>query len=188
MLLLVLGLLLWSAVHLVQAVTPGARATVVDRIGLNPYKGLVSLLILISIMLMVLGWRSATPTVVYAPAFWAGWVGLVLVYMGIVLMAASNMSTNLRNRVRHPQLTGVIVWALAHLLLNGDSRSLVLFAGLAVWCVLEIIFINRRDGVWIRPGSVSPLKDLWVLIVGAVLFALLGWAHPWLSGVKLAIF
>ena len=32
-----------------------------------------------------------------------------------------------RGWLRHPMLTGVVVWAVAHLLVNGDAASLVLF-------------------------------------------------------------
>ena len=48
--------------------------------------------------------------------------------------------------IRHPQLTAVKLWAVAHLLVNGDSASLLLFGGLLVWAVLEVVIINKQDG------------------------------------------
>ncbi len=186
MLLLALGLVLWSLVHLLKAAAPEMRAGLVSRLGLMPYKGLVSVLLLISVLLIVFGWRSVTaPAGVYLPPAWGFVPGLILIYLGLVLMAAANMPSNLKQWVRHPQLTGFMLWALAHLLLNGDGRSLLLFGGLGLWALLEMVFINRRDGIWIRPGRVSLAKDAGVLVAGVVAFVLLGLAHPWLTGVKL---
>ena len=53
--------------------------------------------------------------------------------------------------MRHPQLTAVKIWAVAHLLVNGDLASLVLFGGLLAWAVVEVIVINRSE-VWVRPA------------------------------------
>ena len=154
--LLLLGLVIWSLVHLFSAVAPQGRIALVGRLGLMPYKGVVSLLILLALLLMVLGWRSVTTfSVLFVAPPWLTVVAGVLIFLGLVLLAASNLPTNLKRWVRHPQLTGVILWALAHGMLNGDSRSLLLFGGLLVWAVLEIVFINRRDGIWgkVRSGE-----------------------------------
>lgn len=45
---------------------------------------------------------------------------------------------------RHPFLTGVALWALAHLAANGDSASIVLFAGLLILAVGGMWHIDRR--------------------------------------------
>ena len=39
--------------------------------------------------------------------------------------------------LRHPMLTGVVVWAVAHLLVNGDVASLVLFGWMGLWALAE---------------------------------------------------
>jgi hypothetical protein len=78
----------------------------------------------------------------------------------------------------------VATWAGAHLLANGDSRSLVLFGGLGVWAVLEIILINRRDGAWEKPEPLPLSADVTPLIAAAVAFAVLLFVHPWISGVS----
>jgi uncharacterized membrane protein len=90
--------------------------------------------------------------------------------------------TNLKRWIRHPQLTGVAVWGLAHLVANGDTRSLVLFGGLGAWAVLEIVLINRREGAWQKPAPLPITADLKPLVAAAVAFALLLYLHPWIAG------
>ncbi|MGD8734450.1 MAG: NnrU family protein, partial [Gammaproteobacteria bacterium] len=85
-------------------------------------------------------------------------------------------------------LTGVLIWAVGHLLANGDSRSLVLFGGLGLWCVMQIVAINRREGPWIRPDPVPRRMDAVPVVIGIIAYAILLWAHPWLFGVSAAHF
>jgi uncharacterized membrane protein len=101
-----------------------------------------------------------------------------------VLFVASNLPTNLKRLIRHPQLTGVATWAFAHLLANGDSRSLVLFGGIGVWAVVEMGLLNRRDGAWRRPEPLPLVAELKPLIGAAVAFAILFLAHPYIAGVS----
>src|SRR3546814_471469 len=45
---------------------------------------------------------------------------------------------------RHPFLTGVALWAAAHLLANGDTASAILFGGLLILAVGGMWHIDRR--------------------------------------------
>jgi uncharacterized membrane protein len=81
--------------------------------------------------------------------------------------------------LRHPQLTAVILWSVAHLLANGDVASLVLFGGLALWAVLEMALINAA-GPWTRPEARSSVGKEIGAVVGAVVVTLaIGYAHTW---------
>ena len=42
---------------------------------------------------------------------------------------------NVKRLLRHPQLTGVALWGIGHLLANGESRSIILFGGLGAWAI-----------------------------------------------------
>ena len=78
--LLVLGVLVWSAAHLLPCSAPGLRSRLVARLGEGPYKGLFALTIVLSIVLMVLGWRSAQPGLIYAaPISNFLWTNLLMV-------------------------------------------------------------------------------------------------------------
>jgi uncharacterized membrane protein len=79
-------------------------------------------------------------------------------------------------------LTGTVVFSIAHLLANGDQRSLVLFGGIGLWAVISIVLINRRDGDWQRPPAVSLAKDAMTLVGTIVIFAIVVFLHPYLFG------
>ena len=94
------------------------------------------------------------------------------------------MKSNIKRFLRHPMLSGVVLWAIGHLLMNGDDRSLVLFAGIGIWAVLEILLINRRQGAYEKPPVIPVVRDLIPLAAGAVVFAVFLFLHPWLFGVS----
>ena len=180
---LVLGVLLWSAAHLFPSAGAPLRARAVERLG-QAYQGVFALVILASIGLMVLGWRSTLPTAVYTSPAWGSAAANVLVFIALLLFVASGMTTNIKRVIQHPQLTGVATWAAAHLLSNGEFRSLVLFGGLGLWAIAAILFINRRDGARERPEP-QPLAGEWKPLAAAIVgFAVLYLLHPYIAGVS----
>ena len=146
------GVLLWSGAHLFKRIAPDARA----KLG-NAGRPLMAVLLVGSVVLMTLGYQQASTT------FWWGrqtpWVGVnnVLVYLGFYLIAGSQVGARVVGVIRHPQLTAVKLWAVAHLLVNGDSASLLLFGGLLAWAVLEVVIINQQDG---KPRLNKPQPSL----------------------------
>ena len=183
MIWLVLGILLWSCVHLLPSAGVPVRARAIERLG-QAYQGVFALAILGSIGLMVLGWRSTPPTAVYAAPAWGSAVTSVLVFVALLLFASSGMASNLKRIIQHPQLTGMATWSTAHLLSNGELRSLVLFGGLGLWAIVNILLINRRDGAWERPES-QPMVGEWKPLAAAIVgFAALYFAHPYFAGVS----
>ncbi len=183
MLWLCLGVLLWSAAHLLKSVAASTRAALVERLGNDAYRGVFSLVIVASVVLMVIGWRATDWSILYVPPTWARHTNLLLMLVAMFLFAASGMPSNVKRAVRHPQLTGVIVWSVGHLLANGDSRSLVLFGGIGLWAVVSIVAINRRDGAWPKPAAVPISADLKAAGGGLVGYVVLYLAHPYLFGV-----
>lgn len=85
-------------------------------------------------------------------------------------------------------LTGVIVWGVAHLLANGDNRSVILFGALSIWAAIAIVTINRREGEWEKPEAVPVSKDVTLVIIGAVLTGIVAFFHDYLSGVPILAF
>ncbi|WP_428774527.1 NnrU family protein [Vibrio sp.] len=185
MLYLLLGLLLWSVVHLFPSVSVAGKASIVSRYGELAYKGVFSVLILLSLILIVVGWRSSIPTLLYVLPEFGRLLTLILMIFAFVLFVASKLPTNIKQLIRHPQLASVIVWAVAHLLANGDSRSVLLFGGLGVWAAVEMVLINKREGQWVKPERAGWFQDAICLVVGIVVFAVVIFLHPYLSGVSL---
>ncbi len=176
MLLLITGLLLWTGAHLMKRVAPGLRASL-GGCG----KGIIAGALFVSIVLMVIGYRGAE-----GPFFWGRSSALVginnmLMLLSVYLFAVSGMKTALARKMRHPMLGAVKVWALAHLLVNGDLPSFVLFGGLLAWAVVQMIVINKAEPDWTRPEP-APMRKEIIAVVGSVLvFAVIALIHGWLG-------
>jgi uncharacterized membrane protein len=187
MMLLILGLVIWSLVHLYPSWAPNSRKALSVKLGEMPYQGLFAITILLSIGLIILGWRSMVPSHIYQPVPALRHVAMLIVVIGFILMVAANFSnTRIKNYIRHPQLSGVLLWAFAHLLANGDSRSLILFTTIAIWTMVSMISINRRDGAWQKPQTVMPLyKEFIIVIIGLIIAAIVVRFHVYLAGIPL---
>lgn len=183
MTLLLTGLALFLGIHLLLSLSPAATAALRQQMGANAVKGLVAVGAALGLVLLVLGWRSATVQAIYTPPSVLHFPAVGLMLISVWLFALANRPSAVKQVLRHPQLTGLLLWSLAHLALNGDSLSLLLFGSLAVWSVLEMLLINRRDGAYVPPAA-PPLKtDLVTAAIAVVGFALLSFLHPWLAGV-----
>jgi uncharacterized membrane protein len=187
MTMLVLGVLLWSVAHLFVAWAPDARRTLIGSIGEGPYKGLFSLVLVGALVLIVLGWRATPPTSVWLPPPGMRHATMLLVPIAVILFISARAPTDIKQIIRHPQLTGVKLWAVAHLLANGETRSIVLFGGLLAWAVLEVIFINRRDGARVKPARVGGLKTTISALIGLLIAGGLIFAHPWFAGMPVFV-
>ncbi len=172
MTLLVLGVVLWSAAHLFRRLLPGPRA----RMG-NGGRAAVAVAVLLSVVLMVIGYRSADFVPLYTPLPGMGHANNTLMLVSIFLFGVGGTKGTLYPRMRHPMLWGVVIWAVAHLLVNGDLASVILFGGLGLWALIQMAVINAA-GPWIRPAGGRGIKgDLMNLVGTLVLFGLIAWIH-----------
>ncbi len=174
--ILILGVALWWAAHLFKRVAPERRADMGDR-----GRGLVTVLVLLSVVLMVIGYRGAE-----GPFWWgrnAALVGInnLAMLFAIYLFAASGMKTAITRRIRHPQLIGFKTWAVAHLLVNGDLVSFVLFGGLLAWAVVEVILINRAQPDWTPPPTAPMRKEIIAVVATVVVYGVVALIHTWLG-------
>ena len=181
--LLLAGIAIFCGVHLLKAAAPATRDKLVETLGENPYKGIFSLLILGSLVMIVFGWKAAVPQPVYVPPLAPGLVPAGLMLVALVLFVAAQVNGHLKRTLRHPQMLGTLVWAVTHLLLNGDSRSVALFGSLAVWALLEIVLCNRRDGPRTERPPAAAKFDVIAIVVGVVAFGVIGHFHRALFGV-----
>ncbi len=188
MVLLSLGVLLWSCVHFVPSLAPGFKVSFTERFGENIYKAVFSLCVVGAILLMVMGWRSEEPSFVYSPLLEGHPAATAIVYMAFLLFGFAQAKTNVKRYLRHPQLTGIAVWASGHLLANGDSLSAILFGGLGIWAIIEIVLINRREGPWRKPAPVPLATEVRTVLIGSAVFVGFGFAHPYLFGVSPPMF
>lgn len=186
MTMLVFGVLLWSVLHLFPVFMPTTRAGLVNQMGEGPYKGLFSLAMFAALALIIFGWRGSE---IGEEVFYGGdalrHVTYLFILLSIILFGAAKGQSRIRRFIRHPMLTGVAVWGVGHLLVNNDSRSLVLFGGMVLWAVVSIIGINRRDGAYTPPEPWSWFRDLRLIVISALLYVGLVFGHPYFTGVPL---
>ncbi len=182
MTLLIIGLALWSVVHLMASIGIGLKQLWISRLGEKSYLLLAAALIAGSLALIVFGWRGAEVAPVYKPLESLKPITLLLMVLAIMLFVASSHASRINSIIRHPQLTGVIAWSVGHLIQNGDTRSIVLFGWLGIWAILEIIFINRRDGEWVKHAPPSWAIEGRFLVISFIVYIGVIFLHPYISG------
>ncbi len=184
MVILVLGIALWWASHLFPIYAADRRAAAIARLGEGPYKGLFAAVSLAAVALMLIGFRQAPVVNVWFPPAWTVHLNNLLMLLAVALMAARSFPSGLRRMVRHPMLTGVKTWAVAHLLVNGDVASILLFGGLVGWAVVAVIGSNRRDGAWTRPEPGTTAGAVKHTVATLLVFAVIIAIHGPLLGVR----
>lgn len=182
MIWLILGVALWWGAHLFKRFAPERRAAMGEK-----GKGAVAGALAVSIVLMVIGYKTADGAVYWGRGPALAGINNLLMLVAFYLFAAAGARTTLAQKFRHPQLTGFVVFALAHLLVNGDVPSFVLFGGLGVWALVEMAVINRAEPDWTPPGKPVPRgKEIGVAVTSVIVYigvALIhGWIGPWPFG------
>ncbi len=172
--------------HSLRIVAPGARLAAIQKLGDQRWKGLFSLVTLAAFIVMI--WAYALSkydgAVLYTTPFWTSHITLLVMFFSFVLLVASTVPAGrIAVGVRNPQLAGTSLWAFAHLLVNGERNSVILFGVLLVWSIAVQVrtFVQK---VAFRP-FVSVKWDVVSLLVGGGLYVVfLLYLHEWLIGVS----
>jgi uncharacterized membrane protein len=163
------------------------RAGVIARVGEGPYKGLFSLLALIGIILISYGfgqYRAAGEIAIWNPPTWTRHVTVALMWPAVICVVAAYVRGDIQRVLKHPMLVGVKLWAVAHLIANGDLGGIILFGSILAWAVFDRITLKRRSD----PGAPAipnggRRNDIIAVVVGTLLYLALGfWFHPYLIG------
>ena len=177
MLMLTLGVALWSVAHLFKRLAPAAR----DGMG-DLGKLAVTVALIGSLVMMISGYQDAS-----GPVWWGRqplWVSIsnILMLFAFYMMVASSMKVRITSMVRHPQLTAIKAWSVSHLLVNGDLPSLILFGGLLGWAVVSVIIINRQDGKdAMTGGNPGWSREALAVLVSVGLYGAVAHAHAYLG-------
>lgn len=175
MTLLALGLILWIGAHLFKRLAPAARGALGDK-----GKGIIAAAIALGVVLMIFGYRGAEFVEVYTPLPGMGHLNNTLMLIAVFLTGVGGTKGLLYTRLRNPMLLGVVVWAMAHLLVNGDAASILLFGGLGLWAVVQILLIDRTP--WTRPATGRGIKGDAMNLVGTLaLYGIIAMIHLWLD-------
>lgn len=213
-------------IHLVISGTR-LRDTLVLRLGAGPYMGLFSLASAAVLVWLGFAFGDARVSPINE-TMWSVTAGTrhvqllvqLLAILFVVVGLTTPNPTSVRQEgaldrpdvvrgvlrvTRHPFLWGVAIWALGHLLVNGDAASLVLFGSmlaLAIFGTASIDAKRRRvlgpkwDAFAVQTSNVPFLAiaqgrqrfslaeiGWWRFVLAVVIWAALAWAHPYFTGV-----
>lgn len=175
MTILIFGLLLWVLPHLFKRLAPRRHLMMMPQV-----RSMVAGLVVVGVILMVIGYRMAAVVPVYHPLPGMGHANNTLMLISVYLFGVSGVRSVLIDKIRHPMLSGMVLWSVAHLLVNGDLASIVLFGSLGLWAVAEMVLINRA-GPWKRPKPGSIGGDIKNLVGTLLIFGLIAYVHIWLG-------
>jgi len=191
MTLLIGGLLLFIGAHLVPT-QPALRQALIGRIGEGPYKGAFSLISAVGLVLLVFGYGQMQGLArgnpqLWVPPVWTKHLVFLLMVPAMILLVAAYVPSGIRTAVGHPMLIALMLWALGHLLANGDLASVLLFGSFLAYAVYDRISVRHRPS----PGPLGRAQggsvgDAIAIGLGLVLYAfMLVWGHAKLIGVPL---
>lgn len=189
MLPLILGLIVFIGVHLLPT-RPDLRRAFASRMGEGAYKGLFSLIAIVGFALIVYGYHKVqlhpgkNPQLWHPPA-WGRHATMLLMLPVFPLLIEAYLPGRLAGAVRHPMITAVKFWALAHLFVRGDLASLLLFLGLLGWAAYDRATLQTREAAGLVKVRSGPFINDVVAIAAGVLiyFSFAKWGHAALIGV-----
>lgn len=206
----------------------GLRGRLVAMIGEKAYIGVYSVVSIVLFVLLVRAYNAIVPTDLLWPTYdWLRVIPLLVMpaalflligglvirnptTVGVVLNEGEEVPVTGVMRVsRHPVQSAILLWALSHLLVNGDAASLIFFGSIALVSGYGMLLIDRRKQEVFGPRwesfrhatSVLPFAAIlsgrqtfsiseigWLTpVLALVAFVALWWGHLWVSGVPVGL-
>ena len=186
---LILGLAIFLGVHSVRIFGDGWRTSMRNQHGENTYKGVYSVLSILGFGLVIWGFGVAreAPVQLWMPPRGMRHAASLLTLISFVLLAGAYVPRNFfKARFHHPMVLAVKVWALAHLLSNGNVAHVLLFGAFLAWAVLSFVAARKRDRllktVYV-PATTS--GTLITVVAGALAWAAFAlYLHGMLIGIR----
>ncbi|MBT4888037.1 MAG: NnrU family protein [Rhodospirillales bacterium] len=175
------GIGLFFGLHFIPSL-PNVRKRLIGRMGENAYKGAYSLIAFIGLILIGVGYTRMEYQELWTSPIWASHLTLTVMPIVFILQVAAELKGHIRKTLKHPMMLGVLLWALVHLVSNGDRASLYLFGSFALFSLFSIISSIRR-GKLPDYNSAKSMHDFIAVGIGVVLFAAVLWGHEFLFGV-----
>lgn len=182
MILLVVGLAIFIGIHIIPT-RPDLRAKLIKSLGHGAYKAFFSLVALAGLLLIVAGKYDAPDIILYQSPVWTYQLVPIFMLPAFILLAAAYIPNNIRRFVRNPMLTAVKLWAVAHILANGDVASLLIFVSLLAYSIYDVIQVKKRGKKPVYPKQII-LLDVATVATGVILFGIALWLHQAAFGVN----
>lgn len=189
MALFLVGLVVFLGMHLLRVVAPGLRQGMIQSLGVNGFRAVYSIVTIVSFCLFVYGFGEARAetSILYDPPIFLRHITLLLMLIAVIVLVAGFLPTGyIALYTKHPQVLSIKIWAFAHLLANGETAKVILFAAFLAWGVIMRISLKRRE----RNGEIKPRVfksaryDVIAIVGGLVIYGLVvARLHLWLIGV-----
>jgi uncharacterized membrane protein len=184
---MILGLVLFFGVHTLTTQRE-LRARLIASLGEGTYKIGYALVSLVGLALIVWGFADYRATGwidIWHPPKVLKHIAVALMLPAVILVAAAYIRGRIYSAIKHPMLSGVKLWAAAHLVANGDLGGIILFGSFLGWAVFDRISLKRRVDAGAPPIPIGgPVNDLIAIAVGIVAYLALAFAfHPVVIGV-----
>jgi uncharacterized membrane protein len=189
LLVMILGLVLFFGIHGVST-RRDFRSQLIGSMGERGYKAGYSLVSLAGLVLIVWGfahYRSAGMIEIWDPPRFLKHVAVGLMLPAVILVVAAYIRGRIYATLKHPMLAGIKLWAVAHLLANGDLGSIILFGSFLGWAVFDRTSLKKRSDPGAPPIPVGGVaNDAIAVAVGIVAYLALAFAfHPVVIGVPI---
>ena len=182
---LILGLIVFLGAHTFVTFRD-ARTAAMARLG-HGYRALFALVALAGLALIIYGYgqyRAHDWVQIWSPPAFMRHITIGLILFASIFITAAFIPSHIKAKLKHPMLAGVKIWALAHLLSNGDLGSILLFGSFLAWGVYARIAAKRRGDLGAVAQSAGWTNDIIVVALGIVIYLALGFAfHPMVIGV-----
>ncbi len=202
----------------------GLRPWLIQRLGAGFYLGFYTLLALAAFFWLSTAYSRADLVPLWQASPWQAWLTIVIMPAALFLLVGGLTTPNptiagkafIDDRIgaptgvlritRHPTMWAFGLWALCHLIANGDLASLILFGTIAALALIGTVLIDRRYRERLGPiwtdfaGQTSNLPfgaifagrqrlnvaeiGWWRAALALGLYTLLLALHPWILGVS----
>ena len=201
---LAIALVLFIGIHLMPGV-PGLRKSLRGALGKQAYRGVFSLIAVGGFVWVIFAHMDAPYTELWAAPGWTRLIPLAVMPLVLVLFASAS-TPGMQKVTRHPQLWALWLWAVSHLLINGDAASVMMFGALALFALIAQPLIDARirreePERWaekfaatsaipflaaLTGGARPSLKEIGYLRIGAalVLYLVILFAHKHVIGLS----
>jgi uncharacterized membrane protein len=182
----ILGLVVFLGAHVFVS-RRNERAALISRIGRGPYLGLFTLVSIVGLVLIGVGfarYRAEGLIPVWYPPAWTRQIVVAAMWPASIAVVAAYIPGDIKRVLKHPMLVGVKIWAVAHLCANGDLGGMILFGAVLAWAVYDRITLKRRSDPGAPPIPLGGRRnDIIAIVVGTILYLALGFVfHPIVIG------
>ena len=205
----------------------GLRGSLRDQLGERGFLAVYSLTALVTFAWFLRAYAHAPTIVLWPRQMWTALVPIVVMPLATILLVAGYTTPNptavgmeraaraddpapgILRVTRHPVMWAIGLWAVSHMIANGDLRSLLFFGAFAALSLGGTLLIDRKKRLalgsnWSRLAEVTSnvpfaalvtgrtrlrWRDVSLLrvIAGLLLYAVLYNAHALIAGVPVVI-